>query len=114
MTVSRYPNPSNLSELSQVWMPLDGPTLHERFWTPEQAAKAWGCSLSTAYRLILTNGERLGRRVVAQLWPDKVRFVTMIRAGAAKPAARRGNPAFADSAFQSANACAREARKRAK
>lgn len=54
-------------------------------WTPKEAAAAWQCSRATAYRLLKKHPEAR-------------------ESGAARPDARRGNPNFATSDYQRAQA----------
>lgn len=101
--------------MTHVAMPYDRQYLQDRFWTPEQAADAWGCSLATAYRLITKHAEEVGRRVIACVWDQgDTRYLTVISKGSRRPSSPRGNPAFTNSQWQSAIARCREARKRGK
>ena len=113
--MARTPPPNEIWNMPKIAMPADRQYLKDRYWTPEEAAAAWKCSLATAYRLIIKHPQAVGRRVVALIWDqgDTV-FQTVVDKGCQRPAIRRGNPAFRDSAYQSAIARARERQKRLK
>lgn len=93
-------------------LPRDAARLEAEFMTPRQAAAKWKCSRTTAYRLIDEHCRELGRCSICIVHPHKVRMLMVIRADAQRPAARRGNPRFAESRYQSGTARAREARRR--
>ena len=94
-------------------LPRDAQQLERHFMTARQAAGKWGCSRSTAYRLIDEHGPELGRCMISVVRPHKVALLMVIRADAQKPKAHRGNPRFADGRYQSETARAREARRKA-
>ena len=93
-------------------LPQDAEKLRLEYMTPRQAAAKWGCSRTTAYRLIDEHGPDMGRCTIAIVQPHKVKMVLAIRADARRPQTRRGNPMLADSRYQSRTARAREARRR--
>lgn len=94
-------------------LPKDAERLKALYWTPPQAARAWRCSRATAYRLIDRYEKELQARLIWVLRGEKLEIWRVIRAGSERPEQPKGNPAFRDGNWQSQNARAREARKRA-
>lgn len=107
-------NPEPFSSLTAFVLPQDAEQLKALYWTPSQAARAWGCSRATAYRLIDRYEKELGARLIWVVHSGKTEMVRVIRANSERPKPPRGNPEFRDRMFQSRTARAREAKRRAR
>lgn len=100
------------STYSAFVMPQDEAYMNDLYWSPAKAAKEWGCSRATAYRLIDRYGDQLGRTLIWVVKPGKTELRMVIRAKSQRPEPPKGNPAFRDSQSQSAIAHAREGKRR--
>jgi len=93
-------------------MPQDEAYMREKWWRPSEAAAKWGCSRTTAYRLIERYGEQLGRSMIWVVKPGKTELLMVIKAGSKRPTPPKGNPRWREGPYQSETAKVREARKR--
>lgn len=105
-------NKPPFSTFSAYVLPRDEAYMRDKWWRPSQAANAWHCSRTTAYRLIEQYGEELGRCMIWVVKPNKTELLMVIKAGSKRPQTHRGNPQWRQSRYQSETARAREARKR--
>lgn len=105
-----FPNPFDAKQAFE-W-PKEKERLEKLWWREKQIEKAWGCSRSTAYRLIQKYGDSLGVQWIWVNTPKKLELWQVIPAGTPRPEAPRGNPAFRDGKEQSRFARIREERRR--
>lgn len=81
-----------------MW-PRDRETVHNTYWQPSQAAKAWGCSYYAARRWMLLHPQHA---VVVELLHRNgtVTRRNCLLAGQARTSSARGNPDWRDSSCQ--------------
>lgn len=111
MSEAIFPNPFHVA--SAFVLPEDKARLKRMYWTPNEAARAWGCSRATAYRLIDRYERQLGARLIWVVRPGKTELWRVIPANSERPKPPKGNPMFRDSDAQARTARAREKQRRA-
>ena len=105
-------NTPTFSTFSAFVLPQDAEYLKGLYWTPAQAARAWGCSRATAYRLFDRYEKELGTTMIWVVRPGKTAMWRVIPARSERPQPPKGNPAFRDRQEQSRIARIREEQRR--
>lgn len=110
MSENSFPNPFNT--LTAFVLPKDRQQLKAQYWTPNDASKAWGCSRSTAYRLIDRYETELRAQLIWVVRPNRTEMWRVIPANSERPTPPKGNPAFREPERQRETARAREMARR--